>query len=121
MEWLTKNWHVVWALFCLAILALVWFRYRDTAVVQRLMRLWGWASLAAFGLAAVGIGLMLIGTFTVEWTCHCKGSDAWKCVGATCNADASAHFDATKHTVSCSRTDWPMRVLGGVGRLLLPK
>jgi hypothetical protein len=121
VEWLTRNWHVVWALLSLAIIAFIWFRYRDTPAVRRVMRLWGWTSWIAFGLAAVGIVLMLIGSLTVQWTCRCEGPDHWQCVGATCNTEATAHFDASKHSVSCSRTDWPMRILRAVTDVLLPR
>jgi hypothetical protein len=121
MTWLAENWHIPWALFCAGALAVAVTRYRRTAPVQMLKRLWFWATGFAIGLAALGMVLMLIGSFTVEWTCQCNVPGHWECKGASCDSNASAHFNAYKHNVSCSRTDWPMRILGSVGRLLLPE
>jgi hypothetical protein len=83
--------------------------------------LWFWLTGLVVGLALLGMLLMLIGSFTVEWTCQCSGPDHFKCKGANCDAEAHAHFEKYRHTINCTRTDWPMLILGGVGRLMLPK
>jgi hypothetical protein len=98
---------------------------RSTQSLGMLMRTWvaiGVAfGVAAFVLALFGISLALIGNFTEESECFCEGADHWKCAGASCSAEAKAHFDATRHTVSCRRTDWPMRTLDALTSWLVPK
>jgi len=121
VNWLAQNWYIVWALFCLGAIAVALTRYRQTAPVRLMVRLWRWLTVLAVGLALFGMLLMLIGSFTVEWTCQCSGPDHWECKGASCDVEGNAHFDKYKHNMSCTRTDWPMLILGGVGRMLLPK
>lgn len=111
MDWLAQSWLAAWMLFCLGAMAVVWFRYRETRAVRLLIRLSRWLAGLAIGIAAIGMLLMLIGSFTVEWTCHCDVPGHWECKGAECNAQAMTHFDTHRHKVSCARTDWPMRVL----------
>jgi len=121
LEWLSENWYIAWALFCLAIIVALYVRYRRTAPVRFLLRLRLWLAGLAICLALVGMLLMFIGSFTVEWTCTCAGPEHWECKGANCDAEANAHFEKTKHSISCTRTDWPMRILGAVGRLIIPE
>lgn len=119
MAWVAQNWYIAWALFCIAAIVIAVTRYRETAAVRLLARIWKWLTALAITVAVLGMVLMLIGSFTVEWTCHCNVPGHWKCRGASCNAEATAHFDTYRHDVSCTRTDWPMRVLAGVGNLLV--
>jgi hypothetical protein len=121
LEWLAQNWHIPWALLCLGAIVVAVTRYRHTAPVRLLIKLWFWLTGFAVGFALLAMMLMAIGVFTVEWTCECGGPDNWKCKGPQCDAEANAHFAKYKHPYSCTRTDWPMLVLGGVGRLLLPE
>jgi hypothetical protein len=75
---------------------------RDTSVIWRIL------AFSAVGVVLVPIALMVIGTFTEEWTCREAGSD-WKCVGGReCNAEATKRIDSFRRTVRCERTDWPM-------------
>lgn len=95
--------------------------HRQTGPVRLMMRLWRWLTVLVGGFVVFALLLMLIGSFTVEWTCQCRGPDHWECKGLTCQAEADAHFEKYKHAMNCRRTDWPMLILGGVGQLLLPK
>ena len=72
-----------------------------------IVTLWRYLVLFAVGLALLGMLLMLIGTFTKEWTCREIGGD-WQCIGARCDAEATKRFDTSGRTVRCERTDWPM-------------
>jgi hypothetical protein len=121
LEWLAQNWHIPWALICLGAIVVAFTRYRQTAPVRFLAKLWLWLTGFAVGVAVLGMLLMAIGVFTVEWTCECGGPDHWKCKGPQCDAEAQAHFAKFKHPYSCARTDWPMRVLAGVGRVFIPE
>lgn len=121
MSGLAQNWYIAWSLFCVGAIVVAVTRYRHTAPVRLLRRTWMWLTGLAVGLALLGMVLMFIGSFTVEWTCECNGPEHWRCKGATCNSEADAHFDAYKHNVSCTRTDWPVRVLGSVANLLVPR
>ena len=121
MTWFAQNWHIPWALFCLVAMVVAYVRYRHTAAVRLLIRLWVWLTGIAIALAALGMILMLIGTFTVEWTCQCNVPGHFECKSATCDAEARAHFDATKHSISCTRSDWPMRIPVAILNLVFAK
>jgi len=82
--------------------------------------IWRILTFAAVGVVLVPMALMLIGTFTEEWTCREEGSD-WKCVGGReCNAEATKRFDSFRRTVSCKRADWPMVPIDHILELLFP-
>ena len=121
MTWLAQNWHVAWGLFCLGAIAVAVTRYRQTAPVRILIKVWLWFTGLAIGLALLGMILMFIGSFTVEWTCKCNVPGHFECKGATCDAEARAHFDATRHSISCARSDWPMRIPVAVLDFVLAK
>jgi hypothetical protein len=115
-----------WALFSQAGRAHLAARSRETSkglatTVGPIFNAWRFVSWSAAFLALAAMSLMLIGSFTVEWTCQCEGPDQWRCKGPNCESDMNAHFNATRHTVSCSRSDWPMRILGRLGDFVLAK
>jgi hypothetical protein len=64
------------------------------------------AALSA-GVALLGMALLFVGTFTVEWTCREDGGQ-WQCVGPHCNVDADKRFETFRRKMTCERTDWPM-------------
>ena len=78
------------------------------------------AAVVAVCTALVAMVLMLVGTFTEEWTCREAGSD-WACVGPNCNAEADKRFNAHGRTMSCERSDWPMVLLTKLGATILPR
>jgi len=70
-------------------------------------------------MAVLGIVLMLIGNFTVEWTCHERGSD-WSCIGPYCNTETQNRPNEYSNGYACERTDWPMRILEKMFSFLTP-
>ena len=72
-------------------------------------------------LALMLMLLMAMGNVTKEWTCHCDGEDHWQCTNADCDAKASAHLDATRHGVACTRSDWPTRLVVRVVGWIIPE
>jgi hypothetical protein len=123
MNWVLENWYL-WNGFVGGGLILglyLYLRRRNPGVIAIARKmLFGFAAFMMV-VATAAMLLMAIGTFTVEWTCQCDVPNDWSCKGATCDSEADLHFNATKHTVTCTRTDWPMRALDAVGRLLLPE
>lgn len=119
--WLAQNWHIPWAIFCAAILAIGWWRYRGTRVGHAVVGAWSKLTWLVIGVVAFAAVLMLIGAFTKEWKCKCAGPDNWECTGPSCNKEASAHFSALRHNISCERSDWPMRPIVAIGELLFSK
>ena len=79
-------------------------------------------SLFTLGIGSALVALLLIAVSmfsTPEWTCEEVGGN-WKCVGPTCNVDADKHFDASRRTVTCTRTDWAVATIGKAFDFLLP-
>ena len=86
--------------------------------VNAIKTLWKVMVACAIAVPLLGIALMLIGTFTEEWTCEEQGSD-WKCVGGReCQEASNKRFDGHRRTMRCKRTDWPMIPIEKVGELL---
>ena len=88
--------------------------------MKGITKIWFLPGLLMAAFAMVLILLMVVGNSTEEWTCHCKGPDHWQCKSASCQADATAHFDATRHTVSCKRTEWPVQIIDRVFQIIFP-
>src|SRR6266567_2727945 len=95
---------------------LAWFVRRP---VDSIATLWRFLVMLAVGLALFAMALMLIGTFTKEWTCREIGG-SWECIGSRCDAEATKRFDTFRRTVACERTDWPMVVLDRAFTFILP-
>jgi hypothetical protein len=76
--------------------------------------------LAAISFVIALVAIVLMVRSTPEWTCSEIGSD-WKCVGPTCNVDASKRFDQSRKPVKCERTDWAMATLAKLFNAILPK
>jgi len=76
-------------------------------------------AITSVSLALFGMGLMLIGTFTAEWSCKCNVPNHWQCTGNNCMTEAESHFDKYRHNTSCQRTDWPMVLLEKIFDALL--
>ena len=71
-------------------------------------------------LAVCAIALIAIMTIgTPEWSCSCSGSDHWSYKGPDMG-ESEKHFDATRHTTSCKRTDQSAKILDRVFGLLFP-
>ena len=75
-------------------------------------------AILSFVIALVAIVLTL--TVTPEWTCEEMGGD-WKCVGPSCNVDASKRFDQSRKTMKCERTDWVGTTLAKISNAVIPK
>lgn len=120
--WLAQNWWVVWGLSCGAILIVAYLRYRETPLVQAVTRAWARLTLVLVGLVGVAFLLMLVGVFTEEWTCKCAGPEQWECKGTpSCKQEADAHFDTSRHTMTCKRSDWPMRPMVAITEFVFSK
>ncbi|MCC8627992.1 hypothetical protein [Xanthomonas vesicatoria] len=73
--------------------------------------------LLAFAAIALAV---LTGSGHPQWTCRCTGADRWHYLGAEGVAESNAHFDTTKHTTSCKRTDRAAQITDRVYGLLFP-
>ena len=83
---------------------------------MRALRVIGFTAMV---LALIVIGILSVGGFTTDWSCSCAGADQWKCTGGHCSAAATDHIAATRHAVTCHRTDRPIRGLDDVFSWLL--
>jgi hypothetical protein len=80
-------------------------------MIDVIKKIWFYIVIACVSFALFGMALMLIGSFTVEWSCNCNVPNHWQCTGSNCMAEAESHFDKFHHNTSCHRTDWPMVLL----------
>ncbi|PPC93174.1 MAG: hypothetical protein CTY33_09220 [Methylotenera sp.] len=80
-------------------------------MVAIIKKIWLYTVIASVSFALFGMALMLIGTFTIEWSCKCNVPNHWQCAGDNCMAESERHFDQFHHNTNCHRTDWPMVIL----------